>query len=83
MTDQSRPPDSLILGRRLSKLMRRAGLNSEKFSVEIDRPSDNRIDVTFHMASRDFSKALRVVKIIRRQVRGLAKAQPESGAVAL
>nr|WP_294565741.1 hypothetical protein [uncultured Rhodopila sp.] len=45
-------------------LLRRVEFTSEKLSVQIDRPGDNRIDVTFKMASRDFKKALRVVKII-------------------
>ena len=45
-------------------LLRRAEFTSEKFSIELDRPSYNRISVTFDMAARDFKKAFRVVKVI-------------------
>jgi len=45
-------------------LLRRVDFAQEKLSIEIDRPRDNLISVTFAMAATEFAEASQVVKII-------------------
>ena len=46
-------------------LLRRVEFTPEKLSIELDRPMDNLIDVTFEMTIADFKKVSRGVRIIR------------------
>jgi hypothetical protein len=45
-------------------LLRRVEFTSQRLSIELDRPKDNLLSVTFTMAPSDFEEAPRVVKII-------------------
>ena len=54
-------------------LLRRVEFTSEELLIELDRPRDDLISVTFDMAISDFKKASRVVKVISAQ-RTLRKA---------
>jgi hypothetical protein len=45
-------------------LLRRVDFGPRKFSIEIDRPTDNLISVTFALAAAEFAEASQVVKII-------------------
>ena len=51
-------------------LLRRVEFTSQTLSIELDRPRDNLISVTFDMAASDFKNASRVVKIISQIGRG-------------
>jgi hypothetical protein len=44
--------------------LRRVDFAPQKFSIELDRPMDNLISVTFAMAATEFAETLQVVKII-------------------
>ena len=48
--------------------MRRVNFALKKFSIEIDRPRDNLISVTFTMTATEFAEASQVVKIIGGEV---------------
>jgi hypothetical protein len=41
---------------------------SEKLSIELDRPRDNLVSVTFAMAAPEFAEASQVVKIISGEI---------------
>ena len=43
--------------------MRRVDFAQQKLSIEIDRPRDNLISVTFTMAATEFAEASQVVKM--------------------
>ena len=45
-------------------LLRRVDFAPQKLSIEIDRRSDNLINVTFAMTAREFAEASQVVKTI-------------------
>jgi hypothetical protein len=45
-------------------LLRRVDFTPQKLSIELDRPRDNLVRVTFAMAATEFAKASQVVKII-------------------
>ena len=45
-------------------LLRRVNFALKKFSIEIDRPRDNLISVTFAMTATEFAEASQVVKMI-------------------
>jgi hypothetical protein len=47
-------------------LLRCVEFTPKKLSIELDRPMDNLINVTFDMTVADFKRASRVVGIIRR-----------------
>jgi hypothetical protein len=49
-------------------LLRRVEFTSQRLSIELDRPKDNRLSVTLTMAPSDFEEASRVVKIIAGQI---------------
>ena len=44
------------------------GATSQKLSIELDRPKDNLVSVTFAMAATEFAEASQVVKIIRGEI---------------
>jgi len=46
----------------------RVNFSPQKFSIEIDRPRDNLISVTFAMAAAEFAEASQVVKIISGEI---------------
>jgi hypothetical protein len=48
--------------------LRRVGFTLHRLSIELDRPNDNLLNVTFTMAPSDFEKASRVVKIIADEI---------------
>ena len=48
--------------------LRRVDFAPEKLSIEIDRPRDNLISVTFAMAATEFAEASQVVKIISGEI---------------
>jgi hypothetical protein len=48
--------------------LRRVNFALQRFSIEIDRPRDNLISVTFAMAAAEFAEASHVVKIISGEV---------------
>ena len=43
---------------------RRVDFTSQMLSIELDRPRDNLVSVTFAMAATEFAKASQVVKIL-------------------
>jgi hypothetical protein len=45
-------------------LLRRMDFTPQKLSIELDRPRDNLLSVTFAMAATEFAEASQVVKII-------------------
>jgi hypothetical protein len=45
-------------------LLRRVVFTPQKLSIELDRPKDNLVSVTFAMAATEFAEASQVVKII-------------------
>src|ERR1700674_4447007 len=49
-------------------LVRRVEFTSQSLLVGFDRPSDNQINVTFHMAPPEFAVASRVMKIISGEI---------------
>jgi hypothetical protein len=44
--------------------LRRVGFTPQRLSIELDRPRDNFVSVTFAMAATEFAEASRVIKII-------------------
>jgi hypothetical protein len=49
-------------------ILRQLEFTPKKLSIEIDRPTDNRVSVTFSLTVRDFDEASRVVKIISGEI---------------
>jgi hypothetical protein len=49
-------------------LLRRVDFGPQKLSIEIDRPTDNLIKVTFAMAAAEFAEASQVINIISGEV---------------
>ena len=49
-------------------LLRRVDFTPQKFSIELDRPRDNLVSVTFAMAATEFAEASEVVKIISGEI---------------
>jgi hypothetical protein len=49
-------------------LLRRVDFTPLKLSIELDRPSDNLISVTFAMVATEFAEASQVVKIISGEI---------------
>jgi hypothetical protein len=49
-------------------LLRRVDFAPPKLSIELDRPRDNLISVTFAMAATEFAEASQVVKIISGEI---------------
>jgi hypothetical protein len=49
-------------------LLRRVDFAPQKLSIELDRPRDNLISVTFAMAATEFAEASQVVKIISGEI---------------
>jgi len=49
-------------------LLRRVGFTPQKLSIELDRPRDNLVRVTFAMAATEFAEASQVVKIISGEI---------------
>ena len=49
-------------------LLRRVDFAPQKLSIEIDRPMDNLISVTFAMMAAEFPEASQVVKIISGEI---------------
>ena len=45
-------------------LLRRVDFTPQKLSIELDRPRDNFVSVTFAMVTSEFAEASQVVKII-------------------
>ena len=45
-----------------------ASISPQKSSIELDRPRDNLISVTFAMAATEFAEASQVVKIISGEI---------------
>ena len=45
-------------------LLRRVDFAPRKLTIEVDRPKDNLVSVTFAMAATEFAEASQVVKII-------------------
>ena len=48
--------------------LRRIEFAPNRILIEIDRPRDNLVDVSFNMAASDFEEAARVVKIISGEI---------------
>jgi hypothetical protein len=49
-------------------LLRRVDLTPQKLSIELDRPRDNFVSVTFTMLATEFAEASQVVKIISGEI---------------
>ena len=49
-------------------LLRRVDFTPQRLSIELDRPSDNLISVTFAMMATEFAEASEVVKIITGEI---------------
>jgi len=49
-------------------LLRRLDFTPQKLSIELDRPRNNLVSVTFAMAAAEFAKASQVVKIISGEI---------------
>ena len=49
-------------------LLRRMDFTPQKLSIELDRPRDNLLSVTFAMAATEFAEASQVVKIISGEI---------------
>ena len=49
-------------------LLRRVDFTPQKLSIEIDRPRDNFVSVTFAMVETEFAEASQVVKIISGEI---------------
>ena len=58
-------PDEKYIGH---FIVRRIEFALHGLSIELDRPNDNLLNVTFTMAPSDFEEALRVVKIIAGEI---------------
>ena len=52
-------------------LLRHVNFSPQKLSIEIDRPRDNLISVTFAIAATEFAEASQVVKIISGEIEPL------------
>ena len=52
-------------------LLRRVDFTPQKLSIELARPSDNLISVTFAMVATEFAEASQVVKIISGEIEPL------------
>ena len=52
-------------------LLRCVDFTPQKLSIELDRPSDNLISVTFAMVATEFAEASQVVKIISGEIEPL------------
>ena len=48
--------------------LRRVDFTPQKLSIELDRPKDNLVGVTFAMAATEFAEASEVVKIISGEI---------------
>jgi hypothetical protein len=48
--------------------LRRVDFAPQKLSIELDRPRDNLVSVTFAMAATEFAEASQVVKIISGEI---------------
>ena len=48
-----------------------ASISRRKLSIELDRPRDNLVSVTFAMAATEFAEASQVVKIISGEIEPL------------
>ena len=48
--------------------MRHVNFSPQKLSIEIDRPRDNLISVTFAMVASEFAEASQVVKIVSGEI---------------
>ena len=49
-------------------LLRRVDFTSQKLSIEIERPRDNFVSVTFAMVATEFAEASQVLKIISGEI---------------
>jgi hypothetical protein len=49
-------------------LLRRLDFAPQKLSIELDRPSNNLVNVTLAMAAEEFAEALLVAKIISGEI---------------
>ena len=49
-------------------LLRRVDFTPQKLSIELNRPRDNFVSVTFAMAATEFAEASQVVKIISGEI---------------
>ena len=49
-------------------LIRRVDFTPQKLSIELDRPRDNFVSVTFAMVAPEFAEASQVVKIISGEI---------------
>ena len=49
-------------------LLRRVDFTPQKLSIELDRPRDNFVSVTFAMVATEFAEASQVVKIISGEI---------------
>ena len=49
-------------------LLRRVDFTPQKLSIELDRPRDNSVSVTFAMVATEFAEASQVVKIISGEI---------------
>ena len=49
-------------------LLRHVDFTPQKLSIELDRPSDNFVSVTFAMVATEFAEASQVVKIISGEI---------------
>ena len=52
-------------------LLRRLDFTPQKLSIELDRPRNNLVSVTFAMAAAEFAEASQVVKIISGEIKPL------------
>jgi hypothetical protein len=52
-------------------LLRRLDFTPQKLSIELDRPRNNLVSVTFAMAAAEFAEASQVVKIISGEIEPL------------
>jgi len=48
--------------------LRRVAFTPQKFSIELDRPRNNFVSVTFAIVETEFAEALQVVKIISGEI---------------
>ena len=48
--------------------LRHVDLTPQKLTIELDRPRDNLVSVTFAMAAMEFAEASQMVKIIRGEI---------------
>jgi hypothetical protein len=49
-------------------LLRRVDFTPQKLAIEIDRPRDNLISITFAMAATEFTEGSQVVKVISGEI---------------